>query len=642
MGIFDSLKKNKNRQDDNGLNETYYNNGKGKIKERWFTKNLKKDGHYTEWNDNGLLSTEGEYKDDNKHGLWKHYYCGTGYKNGQLAHDITYKDGRMHIKRYYHENGQLKSLETYKPNYLEIDESGNKSKYFNSPLEYAVVSDGLFQTYYDNGQLMSEGNYKDGTQDGLWKYYDETGELRTTEISGWEEKKKIIAVERVLFGILRFYSNTPSLELSVFECMNTIRKEMIEEIGYTQEDIENTAENIEDFLHFRNKANQLVSKEDQLNKFFESFNKKDYEYLSERIYKIAKSSSILNTLMIQSIRFWVLKYSSSEEAEIIINNLLKQFELNRDWEYAVLFSLSMLNNGNKLNDKQMEVWNNIKFFEDEKIEMLKLDKDWEKKFLIRLESMQYQGHITQGNSEHGHSTSHDDSVPVYLKSLYAILRGLPIFEKIRLIEWAIEISCLNDTREEGIPLEVYSLFTEILLRNPPSVAEREFEALHSHFDSDEWRTGFRKAINKNDYKINIEKALEDGIMLGDIITDDLFGWEEMPERNGMKGKFFELENLGLSLVKTYYQNGNPLNERTFTIKAGEEFNIKTDRYPGYSKSWDETGQLREEQIAYIDGSTSVREWHENGQLGLEVISSTEGEIKLRGWDEDGNPDYNIR
>ena len=39
MGMFDFLKKNKNIYNDNGLNETYYDNGRGNIKERFFNKN---------------------------------------------------------------------------------------------------------------------------------------------------------------------------------------------------------------------------------------------------------------------------------------------------------------------------------------------------------------------------------------------------------------------------------------------------------------------------------------------------------------------------------------------------------------------------------------------------------------------------
>ena len=38
--------------------------------------------------------------------------------------------------------------------------------------------EGLETSYYANGQIKEEGNYKDGKKDGLWKYWDENGKLR--------------------------------------------------------------------------------------------------------------------------------------------------------------------------------------------------------------------------------------------------------------------------------------------------------------------------------------------------------------------------------------------------------------------------------------------------------------------------------
>ena len=35
--------------------------------------------------------------------------------------------------------------------------------------------------YYENGQLLDKGNYKDGSRDGLWEYFNEDGALLRTE-----------------------------------------------------------------------------------------------------------------------------------------------------------------------------------------------------------------------------------------------------------------------------------------------------------------------------------------------------------------------------------------------------------------------------------------------------------------------------
>ena len=42
--------------------------------------------------------------------------------------------------------------------------------------------------YYCNGQLESEGNWKNGKKDGLWKYYNKKGILKLE--SNWKNGKK--------------------------------------------------------------------------------------------------------------------------------------------------------------------------------------------------------------------------------------------------------------------------------------------------------------------------------------------------------------------------------------------------------------------------------------------------------------------
>ena len=39
------------------------------------------------------------------------------------------------------------------------------------------IRHGLFCAYHKNGALSSEGNYKDGFEDGLWRDYHENGQL---------------------------------------------------------------------------------------------------------------------------------------------------------------------------------------------------------------------------------------------------------------------------------------------------------------------------------------------------------------------------------------------------------------------------------------------------------------------------------
>lgn len=55
------------------------------------------------------------------------------------------------------------------------------------------IRHGLFQAYYPNGQLASEGNYKNGKEDGLWIDYHQNGQVAAKgfycnglEIGEWE------------------------------------------------------------------------------------------------------------------------------------------------------------------------------------------------------------------------------------------------------------------------------------------------------------------------------------------------------------------------------------------------------------------------------------------------------------------------
>ena len=41
---------------------------------------------------------------------------------------------------------------------------------------------GVFQTWYNSGQLMIIGQYNAGHQDGTWIYYDEKGGISKKEI----------------------------------------------------------------------------------------------------------------------------------------------------------------------------------------------------------------------------------------------------------------------------------------------------------------------------------------------------------------------------------------------------------------------------------------------------------------------------
>ena len=94
----------------------------------------------------------------------------------------TVRESSYYKKRPYekfYENGQLKSRLNFKngkPNGF------GETYYENGQLELRVnIKDGeqhgLWEQYYENGQLKEKGDYKDGKEDGLWEGFHDNGQL---------------------------------------------------------------------------------------------------------------------------------------------------------------------------------------------------------------------------------------------------------------------------------------------------------------------------------------------------------------------------------------------------------------------------------------------------------------------------------
>ena len=83
MGIFDFLK-SKNIKNDNGLNEIYYNYGRGAIKGIFFLKNGKMEGIGKEYYESGQLKNEVNWSNGKLEGVCKIYF-----ESGQLKYHMT-------------------------------------------------------------------------------------------------------------------------------------------------------------------------------------------------------------------------------------------------------------------------------------------------------------------------------------------------------------------------------------------------------------------------------------------------------------------------------------------------------------------------------------------------------------------------
>ena len=122
---------------------------------------------------------EGSYKDGKKDGLWT-----TWFENGQKEFEKNYKDGKEDgLSTYWDKNNG----KVYKGNFLNfeddsIDVSSLNGSYFSYQRNRFVHSNlkggkknGLFTSWYENGQKEMEGTYKDGKKDGLWTDWFENG-----------------------------------------------------------------------------------------------------------------------------------------------------------------------------------------------------------------------------------------------------------------------------------------------------------------------------------------------------------------------------------------------------------------------------------------------------------------------------------
>ncbi len=103
------------------------------------------------------------------------------YKNGQVKSIENFKNGKLNgeFKEFF-ENGSLFQIGTFKNG----DMKNIKVFYENGNLKFEQNlknRKGKYRGYYPNGKLEVEGEVFQGDEIGLWKYYNEEGNLLKTE-----------------------------------------------------------------------------------------------------------------------------------------------------------------------------------------------------------------------------------------------------------------------------------------------------------------------------------------------------------------------------------------------------------------------------------------------------------------------------
>ena len=123
----------------------------------------------------GELQFQGNYdKKGRQQGLWKEYW-----KNGHLRAEGYVLDGKIiGLWKYYYETGQIERATD-----ISDGNNGYVKRYFkNGKLSFEGgmkdgVDDGLCKSYYENGQLKAIGNIKNSEGMGVWKIYNQDGQL---------------------------------------------------------------------------------------------------------------------------------------------------------------------------------------------------------------------------------------------------------------------------------------------------------------------------------------------------------------------------------------------------------------------------------------------------------------------------------
>ncbi len=133
--------------------------------------------------DNGFLKDRKEFnrKNENgeKTGVWRDYFS-----NGELANEITYKDGKKSgLSKFFNEEGKLIDIKKMKGDTI----AGNSD-------EIVIIE--LYKEYYPNGKLQLVGGNDNGLKNGIFREYDQNGEI----INGYIYEKDTVLAEGIISG----------------------------------------------------------------------------------------------------------------------------------------------------------------------------------------------------------------------------------------------------------------------------------------------------------------------------------------------------------------------------------------------------------------------------------------------------------
>ncbi len=161
-----------------------------------YNSNRNKSGKWVEFHENGINKLVGGYVDGKKNGIFKEYD-----KNGKLIAIYKYEDDNLaesskdvevlDERKTYWPGARVKTTATYRDNKLqgylkEYNEDGTlikTTKYDQGVLLAEGIIDslareqGLWKYFFETGELKAQGKYLDGKKIEEWKYYFRNGQM---------------------------------------------------------------------------------------------------------------------------------------------------------------------------------------------------------------------------------------------------------------------------------------------------------------------------------------------------------------------------------------------------------------------------------------------------------------------------------
>jgi antitoxin component YwqK of YwqJK toxin-antitoxin module len=115
----------------------------------------------------GRIISQELYVNDKREGLSMYYFS-----NGLIREEVLFTGQKRHgISREYNEEGVLITIQRFNNGVLVERERINRT-------DAGDLKQGVWKTFYSNGRIKSESNYRDDLMEGPFKEYDENGNLQ--------------------------------------------------------------------------------------------------------------------------------------------------------------------------------------------------------------------------------------------------------------------------------------------------------------------------------------------------------------------------------------------------------------------------------------------------------------------------------